>query len=118
MSAHDKSSLEAAAQENTLPPSAASLGFLFIYRRRRWTDAFGHDAQTFPHPHPGPSRVQAIRDVRQDHASWISIDRVHDRLAVEDLRIVDAAVAFASAKGWLALGGQPAHSVLLNRSAP
>jgi hypothetical protein len=61
---------------------------------------------------------QAIRDVRQEHESWISIDRVHDRLAVEDLRSVEAAVAFASAKGWLAVGGQPAASVLLNREAP
>jgi hypothetical protein len=61
---------------------------------------------------------QAIREVRQEHESWISIDRVHDRLAVEDLSIVEAAVAFASAKGWLALGGRPAHSVLLNRGAP
>ena len=61
---------------------------------------------------------EAIRDVRQEHESWISIDRVHDRLAVEDLRSVEAAVAFASAKGWLAVGGQPAHSVLLNQGAP
>jgi hypothetical protein len=61
---------------------------------------------------------QAIRDVRQEHESWVAIDRVHDRLAVEDLSTVEAAVAFASAKGWLAVGGQPAHSVLLNRGAP
>jgi hypothetical protein len=61
---------------------------------------------------------RAIRDVRQEHESWISIDRLHDRLAVEDLRTVEAAVAFASAKGWLALGGRPPHSVLLHRGAP
>ncbi len=31
---------------------------------------------------------------------------------------IDAAVAFAAAKGWLALGGAPAHSVLLTPVAP
>jgi hypothetical protein len=73
-----------------------------------------------PSPIPILARrvCQAIRDVRQEHESWISIDRVHDRLAIEDLRAVDAAVAFASAKGWLALGGRPPHSLLLNRGAP
>jgi hypothetical protein len=61
---------------------------------------------------------QAIRDVRQDHEAWISLDRVQDRLGIENLRAVDAAVAYAAAKGWLAIGGAPAHSVLLNQGAP
>lgn len=61
---------------------------------------------------------QAIRDVRLDHQSWISIDRVHDCLGLENLRTVDAAVAFAKAKGWLAINGAPAHSVLLKQGAP
>ncbi len=61
---------------------------------------------------------QAIRNVRQDHEAWVSIDRLHDRLETEELRSIDLAVAFASAKGWLSLGGTPPHSVLLNRDAP
>jgi hypothetical protein len=61
---------------------------------------------------------QTIRDVRRDDEAWISLYRVQDRLGIENLCTVDAAVAFAAAKGWLAIGGQPAHSVLLNRGAP
>jgi hypothetical protein len=61
---------------------------------------------------------QAVRDVRKEHEAWIGIDRIRDRLGVEDLRIVDAAVAFASAKGWLSIGGSPAHSVLIRPGAP
>ncbi|MBL6612609.1 MAG: hypothetical protein ISP45_01215 [Reyranella sp.] len=61
---------------------------------------------------------QAARDARKEHQAWIDIDHIRDRLGVEDLRTVDAAVAFASAKGWLSIGGRPAHSVLLNRNAP
>jgi hypothetical protein len=39
-------------------------------------------------------------------------------MGLENLRTVDAAVAFARAKGWLAIGGAPAHSVLLKQGAP
>jgi hypothetical protein len=61
---------------------------------------------------------RVIRDVRKDHQAWISIDGLHGHLGLDDLRTVDAAVAFASAKGWLAIGGMPAHSVLLKQGAP
>jgi hypothetical protein len=61
---------------------------------------------------------RAVRHAQQDHQSWISIDHVHDRLGLQDLRTVDAAVAFAKAKGWLAITGTPAHSVLLKQGAP
>ena len=60
----------------------------------------------------------AIRDVRKDNQAWISIDGLRGHLGLEDLRTVDAAVAYASAKGWLAIGGMPAHSVLLKQGAP
>jgi hypothetical protein len=60
----------------------------------------------------------AIRDVRKDNLSWVSIDRLRQRLGIEDLRLLDAAVAFASAKRWLSIGGTPAHSVILNRDVP
>lgn len=61
---------------------------------------------------------QAVRDVRKEQESWVGIDHIRDRLGVEDLRTVDAAVAFASAKGWLSIGGSPAHSVLIKPGAP
>jgi hypothetical protein len=61
---------------------------------------------------------QAARDARKEHQAWVGIDQIRDHLGVEDLRTVDAAVAFASAKGWLSIGGRPAHSVLVNRGAP
>lgn len=61
---------------------------------------------------------QAARDARKEREAWVHIDHICDHLGVEDLRTVDAAVAFASAKGWLSIGGRPAHSVLVNRGAP
>ena len=61
---------------------------------------------------------QAVRDVREEHEAWIGIDCLNEFLGLDDLRLVDAALAFASAKGWLSIGGRPAHSVLLNGSAP
>ena len=61
---------------------------------------------------------RAIRDVRQDHQAWIRIDGLYGHRGLENLRAVDAAVAFASAKGWLTIAGRPAHSVLLNQGAP
>ena len=61
---------------------------------------------------------QAVRDVREDHEAWIGIDCLNEFLGIDDLRLVDAALAFASAKGWLSFGGRPAHSVLLNPGAP
>jgi hypothetical protein len=55
---------------------------------------------------------------RDEHQVWVEIDHIRDRIAAEELHTVDAAVAFASAKGRLSIGGVPAHSVLLNRAAP
>ncbi len=61
---------------------------------------------------------RVIRDVRTERQAWVKIDQIGDRIGVENLHMVNAAVAFASAKGWLSIGGVPAHSVLLNRVAP
>jgi hypothetical protein len=61
---------------------------------------------------------QVVRDVREEHEAWIGIDCLNEFLGLDDLRLVDAALAFASAKGWLSIGGRPAHSVLLTGSAP
>jgi hypothetical protein len=61
---------------------------------------------------------QAVRDVRSEEQAWIAIDCLNEFLRLDDLQTIDAALAFASAKGWLSIGGRPAHSVLLNGSAP
>lgn len=66
---------------------------------------------------------RTVRDVRQDHEAWIGIDRVQSRFDVEwpDLGragTVDAAIAFAAAKGWLRIAGAPASLVLLGPDAP
>ena len=61
---------------------------------------------------------QAIRHARADDQAWLGIDCLDEFLRIDDLHLIDAALAFACAKGWLSLGGRPAHSVLLNQSAP
>jgi hypothetical protein len=61
---------------------------------------------------------QAVRDVRSEPQTWVDIDRIRDRLGAVEPRTVDAAMAFASAKGWLSIDGRPAHSILLTRDAP
>ena len=61
---------------------------------------------------------QTVRGARQDHQAWIAIDRVQHCLATESATAIDAAVALAAARGWLAIGGAPAHSVLLKQGAP
>ncbi len=60
----------------------------------------------------------AVRDVRGEHQAWIAVTRVVDHLDSEKPDAIDAAIAFAAAKGWLSLGGAPSHSVLLTPRAP
>lgn len=70
---------------------------------------------------------RAARDLASDIApgrpTWIAIERLHERLrleggAADSLSTVEAAVAFAGAKGWLSIGPGGADSVLLRGSAP
>jgi hypothetical protein len=60
----------------------------------------------------------AVRTVRREDEAWIQIDCLNEFLRLTDSSMIDAALAFASAKGWVSIGGRPAHSVLLNGSAP
>ena len=60
----------------------------------------------------------AVRTVRREDEAWIEIDCLNEFLRLTDSSMIDAALAFASAKGWVSIGGRPAHSVLLNGSAP
>lgn len=61
---------------------------------------------------------QVVCEVRDEDQAWIAIDCLNEFLRLDDVQTIDAALAFASAKGWLSIGGRPAHSVLLNGSAP
>ncbi len=42
---------------------------------------------------------RAIREIRRENQAWIGIDGLRDRLGLDERRTVDAAVAFARAKG-------------------
>ena len=64
------------------------------------------------------SVCRAVRDVRPEDQAWIAIDCLNEFLRVDDVQTLDAALAFASAKGWVSLGGRPVHSVLLKAAAP
>jgi hypothetical protein len=61
---------------------------------------------------------QAVRDVSGGRPGSVGIDRLGDRIGVDDLCLVDAAVAFASAKRWLSISGRPAQTVSLTTAAP
>ena len=61
---------------------------------------------------------RAVRDVRGERQAWIAVAQLADHLDSESLDAIDAAIAFAAAKGWLSLGGAPSHSVLLTPRAP
>jgi hypothetical protein len=61
----------------------------------------------------------AVRGVRGDRQTWIGLELVHREMRGERPSAIDAAVAFAAAKGWLAIGGgRPSHSVMLGQGAP
>jgi hypothetical protein len=64
------------------------------------------------------SVCRAVRDVRRADQAWITIDCLNEFLRADDLHTIDAALAFASAKGWVSLGGRPVHSVRLEAHAP
>jgi hypothetical protein len=48
----------------------------------------------------------------------VTLDRLADRFAGAGGTTLDAAVAFAAAKGWLTIVGAPATRVLLTAAAP
>ena len=66
---------------------------------------------------------RAARELSLEHPGWITIDHLYERLrhdveSLDRLCTVEAAVAFARAKGWLSISPGPADSVLLRREAP
>lgn len=61
---------------------------------------------------------RTIREACQGRPDWISLDWVQERLAFVRLSAINAAVAFAAAKGWLAINGGASPRVLLSQTAP
>ena len=60
----------------------------------------------------------AVREAGGEDKAWIGIDCLSEFLAGSDAATIDAALAFAGAKGWVSMTGRPAHSVLLSADAP
>lgn len=60
----------------------------------------------------------AIRSVRRENEAWVALDRLIGQPGLERRTEVDAAAAFAAAKGWLAFGDEAANFALLLDRAP
>lgn len=61
---------------------------------------------------------RAIRAVRGETEAWVSLDRLVGQPGLDRRTEVDAAAAFAAAKGWLAFGDEAANLALLLDRAP
>ena len=61
---------------------------------------------------------RTIRIVRREHEGWVALDRLVGQPGLERRSEVDAAAAFAAAKGWLAFGDAAADFALLLKRAP
>jgi hypothetical protein len=59
-----------------------------------------------------------IRTVRSEDETWVALDRLVGQPGLERRTEVDAAAAFAAAKGWLAFGDAAADFALLLERAP
>ena len=62
----------------------------------------------------------AIRICKAAHAimdgersKWVSVAKVSQVIKVKDEEMLSSANSLAAQKGWLMVGGQPAHSILL-----
>ena len=78
-----------------------------------------------------PDRIDAVavrvcqtaRVLASNRAEWVAIEQLHERLLLtgergDSLRVIEAALAFAGAKGWLSFGPRPADAILLRDGAP
>lgn len=60
---------------------------------------------------------KAVYDIMAGKRSqWVSLTRVSERVNVKNQELLGGAVSYASQKGWLMVGGQPVHSLLLTES--
>ena len=60
----------------------------------------------------------SVRTLASDREAWIAIDRLPPHMPGDEVHRVHAAIAFAGAKGWLAISRAPADHVLLKPGAP
>jgi hypothetical protein len=61
---------------------------------------------------------RTIRDVRGETEAFVALDRLVGRAGLERRSEVDAAAAYAAARGWLAFGDAAADFALLLERAP
>ena len=47
------------------------------------------------------------------HSQWVSVNRISQHIKVTDEEMLTGGITHAARKGWLMVGGQPVHSVLL-----
>jgi hypothetical protein len=47
------------------------------------------------------------------HSQWVSVSKISQHIKVKDEEMLYVAMSFAAQSGWLMVGGQPLHSVLL-----
>jgi hypothetical protein len=50
------------------------------------------------------------------YSQWVSVSKVSQHINVKDEEMLNGAITFAAQSGWIMIGGQPAHSVLLTQS--
>ena len=50
------------------------------------------------------------------HSQWVSVSKISKHIHVTDAEMLNGAMTFAAQSGWLMVGGQPVHSVLLTPS--
>jgi hypothetical protein len=48
-------------------------------------------------------------------AQWVSVSSAAKEINVTNKELIDGAVSHAAHQGWLMIGGQPAHSLMLTR---
>ena len=49
------------------------------------------------------------------HSQWVSVSKISQHIKVKDEEMLNGAISFATQRGWLMVGGQPVHSVLLTQ---
>ena len=49
------------------------------------------------------------------HSQWVSVSKISEHIRVKDAEMLKGAMSFAAQNGWLMVGGQPVHSVLLTQ---
>jgi hypothetical protein len=57
---------------------------------------------------------KAVYDIsKEKHSAWVSLAVVSKHLKVTDGEMLQGAMSHAARRGWLMVGGHPAHSLML-----